>query len=80
MNTEELITNLLHDKFGVPREDLVPEQTFEDLGLDSLITVELALLLAKQLDVSLDDDELYPELTLADTAQLLADKRARSAA
>jgi len=78
MHTDELITTLLHDKFGVPREELAPEQTFEDLGLDSLILVELSLVLTKQLGVPLADDELYPELTLADTAQLLADKQARA--
>ena len=79
MPTEELITTLLHDKFGVPLADIEPDRTFDQLGIDSLIIVELALVLGKRLGVPLDDDELEPELTVRQTAELLDDK-ARAAA
>jgi acyl carrier protein len=79
MQTEELLNTLLHDKFGVPQEEISSEQTFEDLGIDSLIIVELALVLRKQLGVQLDDDELYPELTLSESARLLDEKAGAAA-
>ncbi|HST46440.1 acyl carrier protein [Jatrophihabitans sp.] len=74
MPTEELITTLLQDKFGVPSPDIAPDRTFDQLGIDSLIIVELALVLRKQLGVPLEDDELYPELTVQQAADLLDDK------
>ncbi len=79
MQTEELLSTLLHDKFGVPQDEINAEQTFEDLGIDSLIIVELALVLRKQLGVQLDDDELYPELTLSQSARLLDEKASAAA-
>jgi acyl carrier protein len=79
MSTQELITTLLTEKFGVPRSDIGAQQTFDQLGIDSLIIVELALALRRQLRVPLDDDELYPELTVHQVAELL-DEKARAAA
>ena len=70
----DAIIATLHDRFGVDTADVTPATTFEDLGIDSLIVVELALILRKTLRVQLDDDDFYPELTIADAAALLDTK------
>ncbi len=53
----EEISRILVDSFNVPADLLRPEATLDDLGLDSLETVELSLMLT-ELGVSVTDDEL----------------------
>lgn len=53
----EQISRILVDSFNVPADLLRPEATLDDLGLDSLETVELSLMLT-ELGVSVTDDEL----------------------
>ena len=53
----EQISRILVDSFNVPADLLRPEATLDDLGLDSLETVELSLMLS-ELGVSVTDDEL----------------------
>jgi acyl carrier protein len=71
MLTERLMT-LLTDKVGVFEEDLRPDATFDELDLDSLVLIEFALILKKEFGIQLEDGELSPELSVAQTADLLA--------
>jgi acyl carrier protein len=71
---EERITKILLDDFKVRQEDIGPDTAFGDLGFDSLVIVELALVLDTEFGVALADGELTDTMTVADAAQLLVAK------
>jgi acyl carrier protein len=70
--TETRIRELLDEKFGLPMDELTADGvTFEDLALDSLILVEFALVIRKELGVDIDAWELSPTLTIPAAAALV---------
>lgn len=70
------VADLLADKFGVPKDDISPEATFEDLDLDSLDLVEFAMAAEEELGVRISDEEAEDLDTLQDTVNLLQSKGA----
>jgi acyl carrier protein len=77
MNTlTDRITRTLVDDFRVPSAAVTAETSFGDLGFDSLVIVELALVLDRQFGVALADGELTERMTVTDAAGLLAAKGA----
>lgn len=73
---EEHIQTVICDRFGVPADMIRPAVTFEELAVDSLILAELALILRKELGVTVEDWELDTGMTIADMAELLERKGA----
>jgi acyl carrier protein len=71
--TEQLV-DLLTSQVGVDEDGLRAEATFDELELDSLVLIEFALILKKEFGVVLEDGELTPDLTVRETARLLAAK------
>jgi acyl carrier protein len=61
MTEQEIITmvnDVLEEYFEIERESLLPEMNiFEDLELDSLDIVDLVVMMQKQFNVSIRDDE-----------------------
>jgi acyl carrier protein len=54
----EKVTDIVCDQLGVPREKVTPETSFiNDLGADSLDTVELVMELEEEFDISIPDEE-----------------------
>lgn len=70
-----LITTTLVDNMQVEPEEIKPEATFEDLEIDSLFLLELAVTIENRLGVQLQDGELLPEHSLADAVVLINGKR-----
>ena len=57
-NTLEKISELIADKLGVEGSKVKPEAKFvEDLGADSLDTVELIMQLEDEFNIEIPDDE-----------------------
>jgi acyl carrier protein len=71
---EERITKILLDDFKVRAEYIGPGTAFGDLGFDSLVIVELALVLDTEFGIALADGELTDTMTVADAAELLMTK------
>lgn len=74
---DDLMTALT-GKFEVDAEQIHPDRTLTDLGLDSLAVVELYVTLQEQWRVRLEEDETAGNMTIrqfcaAVTAQLPAD-------
>ncbi|QIY59277.1 acyl carrier protein [Streptomyces sp. RPA4-5] len=65
----ELITSTLTETFDLDPAEVMPECTFEDLGLDSLALVEMGLMLQERTGISLDDVPL--RTTLGELAALM---------
>lgn len=74
MSLQERITKILLDDFKIQQEHIGQDTAFGDLGFDSLVIVELALVLDTEFGVTLEDGELTDTMTVADAAQLLVAK------
>lgn len=73
----ELIKQVLVDAIGVDEALVKPEATLkEDLGIDSLSAVELALELESVFDVRIEDEELLKLVTVNDIIEILSAKQA----
>ena len=57
-NIEERVKKIIVDMLGVKPEDVVPEASFvDDLGDDSLDTVELVMALEEEFGTDIPDEE-----------------------
>lgn len=77
----ERITVILRDQFdAVPPEGGVNADTeFEELGVDSLVLVELSLVLQREFGVPVTEEELVASGTLGGAAALVTGHAAGSA-
>ncbi|MBR1765626.1 MAG: acyl carrier protein [Bacteroidales bacterium] len=61
------VTNIITEKLGVEESQVTPEASFtNDLGADSLDTVELIMELEKEFDLSIPDEEAEKIVTVGD--------------
>ncbi|MET8698627.1 acyl carrier protein [Kitasatospora sp. NPDC058032] len=73
--TEDL-TAILTSRYGVPAARIETGGTLNELGIDSLVTVELTLTLQKALGVPLAPDEITSAHTVAEIVELIESKGA----
>ena len=66
----DAIAQIISTQFKIERNKILPEVSFDDLGLDSLSQVELALSLEKELGINISDDELSQISTVSDIVAL----------
>ena len=61
------VKNIIGDKLGVDAEEVTPEKSFtNDLGADSLDTVELIMEFEKEFGISIPDDQAEKISTVGD--------------
>lgn len=70
----ETVKSLLTNEFKISEDQIAPDSTLEDLGLDSLASVEFALALEKSIGVEITDDEVV-ELERLDRIVELVERR-----
>jgi len=74
-NTTELVISIIANKLGVEKSLITPEATFvEDLGADSLDTVELVMALEEEFSIEIPDEEAEKIRTLSDVLAFIARK------
>ena len=57
-NIEDRVKKIIVDMLGVSAEDVLPEASFvDDLGADSLDTVELVMALEEEFETEIPDEE-----------------------
>jgi len=57
-STEERVTKIVVEQLGVKADEVKPEASFvEDLGADSLDTVELVMALEEEFETEIPDEE-----------------------
>lgn len=75
MTKEEItttVTAIIVDKLGVDASDVKPEATFKnDLGADSLDTVELIMEFEKGYDIKINDEDAEKVKTVEDAISLV---------
>lgn len=65
--TEEKVKDIIVEELGVEREKLLPEASFmEDLGADSLDTVELVMAFEEEFDLEIPDEDAEKIATVGD--------------
>ena len=63
----ERVQRIIEEKLGVDASEVKPEATFtNDLGADSLDTVELIMELEKQFNITIPDDQAEKNVTVVD--------------
>ncbi|MFC8194078.1 acyl carrier protein [Streptomyces sp. NPDC060006] len=75
----ETLKGILVGKLKVAEEVITPEATIDDIELDSLALVELALLIEQEVGVSVDEEELAGARTVDDITQLMSEQNSSAA-
>ena len=71
----EGVKGIIIDKLGVEESEVTPEASFtNDLGADSLDTVELVMAFEEAFDIEISDDEAEGLKTVGDAASYLQEK------
>ena len=72
---EDKVKDIIVEELGVEREKLVDGASFmEDLGADSLDTVELVMAFEKEFDIDIPDEEAEKLRTVGAALQYLHEK------
>ena len=73
---EQKVIGIIVEKLGVDEEEVKPEASFtNDLGADSLDTVELIMEFEKEFGISIPDDQAEKIATVGDAIKYIADKQ-----
>jgi acyl carrier protein len=74
-DSEARVIKVIVEQLGVKEEDVKPEASFiDDLGADSLDTVELVMALEEEFEVEIPDEEAEKIRTVADVMSFIKDK------
>jgi acyl carrier protein len=74
-DVDEKVKDIIVEELGVEREKLTDAASFmEDLGADSLDTVELVMAFEKEFDIDIPDEEAEKLRTVGDALKYLHDK------
>ena len=74
---EAQVKAIIADKLGVEEGDIIPEASFtNDLGADSLDTVELIMEFEKDFSVTIPDEDAEKIITVGDAINYLNEKTA----
>jgi len=75
MNLEERVKNLVITQLGVDAGKVTGDSSFiDDLGADSLDTVELVMAFEEEFDMEISDDDAQKMKTVNDVIDYLKDK------
>lgn len=69
---EKKVTALIYDKLGVEENQIIPTASFKnDLGADSLDTVELIMEFEQEFDIKIKDEDADKVVTVGDAIQMI---------
>lgn len=75
MSVEERVIKVVADQLGVEQSEVTPEASFtDDLGADSLDTVELVMAFEEEFDVEIPDDDAEKMNIVKDAVNYLKGK------
>ncbi|MFO8232331.1 acyl carrier protein [Longimonas halophila] len=74
---ESAVKNIIVEKLGVDESDVTTDASFtNDLGADSLDTVELIMEFEKEFDLTISDEDAENIATVGDAVDYLSEKAA----
>ena len=72
MTVEEKVKSIIMEQLGVDAEEVTPEASFvNDLGADSLDTVELVMALEESIKIEISDEDAEKITTVADAIKYI---------
>lgn len=75
MAIEERVKKIISEQLGVEDEDIISGASFvEDLGADSLDTVELVMAFEEEFDIEIQDEDAEKILTVKNAVDYISDK------
>ena len=75
MSAEEKIKSIIAEQLGVKKEEIKPESSFiDDLGADSLDTVELVMALEEEFGIEIPDEDAEKMTTVGDAIKYIEEK------
>lgn len=75
MGAEEKIKSIIAEQLGVKKEEIKPESSFiDDLGADSLDTVELVMALEEEFGIEIPDEDAEKMTTVGDAIKYIEEK------
>jgi acyl carrier protein len=75
MAVEDRVKKIIVEQLGVEEDDVTPEASFvEDLGADSLDTVELVMAFEEEFDIEIPDEEAEKILTVGRANEYIKEK------
>ena len=78
MAVEEKIKAIIAEQLGVKPEEVTPQASFiDDLGADSLDTVELIMALEEEFSVKIPDEDAEKMTTVGDAIKYIEQKAAK---
>ncbi|PYM38900.1 MAG: acyl carrier protein [Candidatus Rokuibacteriota bacterium] len=73
---EERVKEIICEQLGVEEDDIDPGKKFiEDLGADSLDTVELVMAFEEEFDLEIPDEDAEKIVTVGDAIQYIKDNQ-----
>jgi len=79
-NVQEKVRAIIAEQLGVKPEQVTPQASFiDDLGADSLDTVELVMALEEEFGVEIPDEEAEKLVTVGDAIKYIEDKAGQKA-
>ncbi|MFQ5950251.1 MAG: acyl carrier protein [Nitrospiria bacterium] len=75
MAVDERVKKIISEQLGVEEEEVVPEASFvEDLGADSLDTVELVMAFEEEFGIEIQDEDAEKILTVQNAVDYIKEK------
>ena len=72
---EERVKKIIAEQLGVEEDEVTPEASFvEDLGADSLDTVELVMALEVEFEIEIPDEDAEKILTVGKALEYIKEK------
>jgi acyl carrier protein len=73
---DERVKKIIGEQLGVEEDEVTPEASFvEDLGADSLDTVELVMALEEEFGIEIPDDAAEHIQTVGDAVKFITEKQ-----
>lgn len=67
----EFIIKWIDVEYGIPKSGVRKEMSFEDLDLDAIDVIELAMEIEEEYDISIDDDIINAETTIDELCKMV---------
>ena len=80
MSVQEKVRAIIAEQLGVKPEEVTPQASFiDDLGADSLDTVELVMALEEEFGIEIPDEEAEKLVTVGDAIKYIEEKAGQKA-
>ena len=75
MGVDEKVKDIISEQLGVKKEEIKPESSFiDDLGADSLDTVEVVMALEEEFGIEIPDEDAEKITTVGEAVKYIENK------